>query len=232
MNNQIEEIKNLINESKYTVVITGAGVSMSSGIGDVEHWHLPTVLQMSSEIILKTAPKRYYKAVWKTFLEPIFNNGASITHKKLAELEKENKIQEIITTNIDHLHSLAGSKNVAEIQGSFAINKCLKCGKKYNDINIWNDGKVPICDCGGKICAFPIYAHVGQLKEEAEKARRWVKQAELIIVIGANGSYYWSYGNYIRTNTKIVQINPKRTFFDGKSILNIRMKSDEVFELL
>ena len=211
MNNQIEELKNLINESKYTVVITGAGVSMSSGIGDVEHWHLPTVLQMSSEIILKTAPKRYYKAVWKTFLEPIFNNGASITHKKLAELEKENKIQEIITTNIDHLHSLAGSKNVAEIQGSFAINKCLKCGKKYNDINIWNDGKVPICDCGGKICAFPIYA---------------------IIVIGANGSYYWSYGNYIRTNTKIVQINPKRTFFDGKSILNIRMKSDEVFELL
>lgn len=189
MNNQIEELKKLIEESNYTVVITGAGVSMASGIGDVEYWHLPTIMQMSSEIILKIAPKQYYKAIWKSFLEPIFNNGASITHKKLAELEEKNKIQGIITTNIDHLHSIAGTKNVAEIQGSFAVNKCLKCGKEYNDINVWNNGKVPICDCGGKICAFPIYAHVGQLRTEAEKARKWVGKAELIIVIGSNGSY-------------------------------------------
>ena len=54
MNSQIEELKSFINNSNYTIVITGAGVSVSSGIGDVEHWHLPTVLQMSSEIILKT----------------------------------------------------------------------------------------------------------------------------------------------------------------------------------
>ena len=34
-------------------------------------------------------PKRYYKAAWKSFLEPIFNNGATVTHRKLAELENE-----------------------------------------------------------------------------------------------------------------------------------------------
>ena len=232
MNSQIEELKSFINNSNYTIVITGAGVSVSSGIGDVEHWHLPTVLQMSSEIILKTMPKRYYKAAWKSFLEPIFNNSATVTHRKLAELENEGKKQGIITTNIDHLHSIAGSKNVAEIQGSFAVNKCLKCGKQYNDINIWNKGKTPRCECGGVIGAFPIYAHVGQLRTEAEKARRWVELAELIIIIGANGSYYWSYGNHINKNAKIVQINPKKTYFDSKSILNIRKKSDEIFRLL
>ncbi|MBO5004169.1 MAG: NAD-dependent protein deacetylase [Clostridia bacterium] len=232
MDSQIQELKELIDKSRNTVVITGAGVSMSSGIGDVEHWNLGTVLQMSSVTLLKLAPKRYYKAVWKSFLNPIFNNGANITHKKLAELEKENKIQGIITTNIDHLHKLAGSKNVAEIQGSFAVNKCLKCNKRYNDIHIWNNGKVPKCECGGVIGAFPVYAHVGQLIPEAEKARKWIELAELIIVIGANGSYYWSYGNHIKPNAKIVQINPKSTFFDNKSILNIRKKSDEVFSEL
>jgi NAD-dependent deacetylase len=232
LNSQIEELKSFINNSNYTIVITGAGVSVSSGIGDVEHWHLPTVLQMSSEIILKTMPKRYYKAAWNSFLEPIFNNGATVTHRKLAELENEGKIQGIITTNIDHLHSIAGSKNVAEIQGSFAVNKCLKCGKQYNDINIWNKGKTPRCECGGVIGAFPIYAHVGQLRTEAEKARRWVELAELIIIIGANGSYYWSYENHINKNAKIVQINPKKTYFDSKSILNIRKKSDDIFRLL
>lgn len=90
---------------------------------------------------------------------------------------------------------------------------------KYQDVS-----------ANGIIGAFPVYEHVGQLLSEAEKARRWVEQAELIIVIGANGSYYWSYGNHINPNAKIVQINPKHTFFDGKSILNIRKKSDEVFE--
>lgn len=91
--------------------------------------------------------------------------------------------------------------------------------EKYQDANV-----------NGIIGAFPVYAHVGQLLSEAEKARRWVEQAELIIVIGANGSYYWSYGNHINPNAKIVQINPKSTFFDSKSVLNIRQKSDEVFK--
>lgn len=230
MDNKIEQLKNLIENSKYTVVITGAGVSIASGIGDHEHWDFISVLQMSSEIVLKTMPKRYYKAAWKTFLDPMFNIGPSFTHKKLAELESINKIQAIITTNIDHLHTLAGSKNVAEIQGSFAVNKCLKCNKEYNDINIWNKGKTPRCECGGVIGSFPIYSHVGQIRSEAEKARQWVRQAELIIVIGANGSYYWAYCNHINPNAKIVQINPKHTFFDSKSILNIREKSEDVFE--
>ena len=36
----------------------------------------------------------------------------------------------------------------------------------------------------------------------------------------------------INKNAKIVQINPKKTYFDSKSILNIRKKSDEIFRLL
>lgn len=232
MNNEIETMKKLIDNSNNTVVITGAGISTSAGIGDTEHWDLLAVLKMMSTTLMKIAPKKYYNAVWKSFLNQIFNNGPTLTHKKLAELENRNKIQGIITTNIDHLHQLAGSKNVAEIQGSFAVNKCLKCGEYYNDINIWNKGKLPKCKCGGIICAFPVYAHVGQLIPEAEKARKWIELAELIIIIGTNGSYYWSYGNHINPNAKIIQINPKHTFFDNKAILNIRKKSDEIFNEL
>ncbi|MBQ6274378.1 MAG: hypothetical protein IJK63_09170, partial [Oscillospiraceae bacterium] len=47
------------------------------------------------------------------------------THRKLAQLESVGKLQGIITTNIDCLHSIAGSENVAEIQGSFAKNTFL-----------------------------------------------------------------------------------------------------------
>ena len=84
MDNQIEILKEYIEKSNYTVVITGAGVSMSSGIGDFEHWNFSAVLQMSSKFVLQTMPNRYYKASWKSFLDPIFNIGPNITHKKLA----------------------------------------------------------------------------------------------------------------------------------------------------
>ena len=174
MNSQIEELKSFINNSNYTIVITG-----------VEHWHLPTVLQMSSEIILKTMPKRYYKAAWNSFLEPIFNNGATVTHRKLAELENEGKIQGIITTNIDHLHSIAGSKNVAEIQGSFAVNKCLKCGKQYNDINIWNKGKTPRCE--SNICSCRTIKNRGRKSKKMGRTCRtdyhnWSKWFILLVL--------------------------------------------------
>ncbi len=97
----------------------------------------------------------------KGFLDATFINGATIAHKKLYELEQSGKLLGIVTTNIDCMHTVAGNRNVAEIQGSFAINKCLRCNKEYNDVNMWNQGKSPKCLCGGSICAFPVYSHVG-----------------------------------------------------------------------
>ena len=114
----------------------------------------------------------------------MFENGPSIAHRKLAEYERRGLLQGVITTNIDCLHTLAGSRNVAEIQGSFGFNKCLKCGQEYNDVQIWNQGKVPRCEkCGGVIGAFPVYKHIGLLEDEVRKARSFVAQAGFIILI-------------------------------------------------
>ena len=58
----------------------------------------------------------------KAFLNAMFENGPSIAHRKLEEYERRGLLQGVITTNIDCLHTLAGSRNVAEIQGSFGFN--------------------------------------------------------------------------------------------------------------
>lgn len=218
-----------INSSRYTIAITGAGISMSAGIMDFQHMDVPTVMKMSSSAFLKSCPNQYYKAAQKTFLNAMFTSGPTIAHKKLAEFEQQGLLQGIITTNIDCLHTLAGSKNVAEIQGSFGINKCLKCGKIYNDVLIWNKGKAPRCEsCGGIIAPFPVYQHIGLSDSEVRKAQDWAKNAELIIVIGAQGSYSGVYYPHIR-NAKIIQINPKSTQFDEIALLNINEDADDVF---
>ena len=122
MDEQILQLRDYINGSHYTVAITGAGISMAAGIMDFAHMNFPLVLQMSSSAVLKSTPNHYYNMARKAFLDAMFENGPSVAHRKLAEYERRGLLQGIITTNIDCLHTLAGSVNVAEIQGSFGFN--------------------------------------------------------------------------------------------------------------
>lgn len=176
MENEIQVLQHLLNESRFTLVITGAGISVSAGIPSMHGLNLAETMQFISVRLLKSAPEHYYKVARHSFLDAILGNGPTIAHTKLAELETEGKIQGIITTNLDGLHSLAGSKNVAEIQGSFGVNICLNCGKRKDDIRIWNQGKAPRCECGGLYCCYPVYSHVGLLQEAVKKAQSWASQ--------------------------------------------------------
>ena len=229
MDEQILQLQEFIDTSNYTVAITGAGISMSVGIMDMEHMNVFQVMQTSIERMVRARPEHSYKLLQKSFLKAMFVTGPSITHKKLAEFEKRGLFQGVITTNIDYLHTIAGSQNVAEIQGSYGINKCLECEQHYDDVQIWNQGKAPRCKkCNGVIVSFPVYTHIGVSQENYKKAVRWISQAELVIIIGAKGMY-GGYFDYINPQAKVVQINPKQTQFTRTATLNIRKKADEVF---
>jgi len=229
---EIEELEKLIKESKFTVIVTGAGISNASGIHDMEHMNFIEVAQTAMEPLVKMQPERSYKILKKTFLKAMFESGPTITHKKLAELEHNGYIQGIITTNIDCLHTFAGSKKVAEIQGSYGINRCVKCHKHFDDVNIWTHGSAPRCDeCGGIIVSFPTYSSIGLNDTAYSLAEKWMANADLVIIIGAKGAY-GSYFQHIKKSCKIVQINPKSTQFDTMSVMNIKCTADEIFKKL
>ena len=231
MNKEIEALQSAIISANRIVAITGAGISMSAGIKDMEHLDFLSMIQMMSETIFKKNPKHYYKIVRKGFLDATFINGPTVAHKKLAELERSGKLLGIVTTNIDCMHTAAGNKNVAEIQGSFGVNICLKCGKEHNDMNIWNKGVCPKCqECGGAISAFPVHSHVGLYHPAVQQARQWLSNADLILVIASKGMYGGVYFSHINPKAKIIQINPKETEFDRVASVNIRMQADDVFK--
>jgi NAD-dependent deacetylase len=189
-------------------------------------------MQTSLEPMVRALPEHSYKLLQMNFLKAMFVTGPSVTHRKLAELEARGKLQGIVTTNIDCLHSLAGSRNVAEIQGSYGKNKCAKCGQRYDDVQIWNRGKAPRCEkCGGVILSFPVYTHVGMSEEESGLAGRWMSQAELVLVVGSKGMY-GGYLGHISRVARVAQVNPNPTQFDRMAAINIRRESDEVFGLL
>jgi len=229
MDSQVMKLKEYVEGSRYTVAITGAGISFSAGGLNFEQANLQELMPLASEDTLKGEPDKYYRILDKAFLHSMFQVGPSPAHRALTALEERGKLQGIITTNIDCIHTMAGTRHVAEIQGSRGVNKCMGCGRHYDDYSIWNHGQVPRCgDCGEVIWTFPFYSHIGLNDGEVAKARRWISKAELVLVIGANGSYGAAYWSYMNRRAKIVQINPGETQFDGIAALSIKRDADSV----
>ena len=156
----IEKICDILNSSSYVVFLGGAGVSTESGIPDFRSkgglYHKkqkrfsafrPEYL-LSNECLRKK-PEVFFEYYRKNLdarkVEP---NAA---HMALAAMEKEGRLEGIITQNIDGLHQKAGSRNVQEIHGTIWSSHCMSCGKAY-DVNYIFDSaeNVPRCaECGG-----------------------------------------------------------------------------------
>ncbi len=228
---KIQQLYDYIENSHKIVAITGAGISV--GAGGI------TFRQLSKKVhggLLRTNdPKKMFDSFFRDYLEAMFRYQPSFSHYVLADLEKEGKLIGIITTNEDCKHTIAGSKNVAEIQGGFQVNRCSKCGRHYDGYEIWNQhlDKMPQCEvCGGIILPYELYSGIGLYEEAVIKAQDWISQADMLLIIGTNGYYGGAYWDYRRRDAIIVQINPGHTGFDSVADLNIREESDKVFKQL
>ncbi len=236
MDEQSAKLKEYIDTSNYTVAVTGGGISYMYGMRRLkQHAGRAGAMQELSPRHVKKHPEEAYALFKDSFLDATFEKGPSPVHYQLAQLEKQGKLQGIVTQNMDHLHSLAGSTNVAEFMGSFADSVCMECGEEYNDINLWNNGKMPKCSkCGGylmPIC-FDRMGKAGSAKTSLamQKAQDMIGKADLLLVIGTTGFRSDEYLAKLRPSTKIVQINPGVTAFDQVADLNIKMDAEKVLD--
>lgn len=186
--NNTPKLKEMLLASHFTVAITGAGISNSCGIADMEKMNVLNAIETSLAPLVQMHPERSYNLLRKSFLNGIFEKGPSLTHRKISTLEKDGLIQGTITTNIDHLHSLAGSTQVAEIQGSYAINKCSQCGHHNDNIEIWNNGHAPRCSkCNGLMLSFPVYSHVGVYEDDKADPKPVKIKAAVLVILAITG---------------------------------------------
>ncbi|MCD7728233.1 MAG: hypothetical protein LUH57_07810 [Ruminococcus sp.] len=225
---QIGQLAAFIDSSHNIVATTGAGISV--GGGGVTYGQM-LFSNRGAGRMRRSGDS--YSSFLPTYLDNMFSYQPSFGHYALKELEDEGKLLGIITTNVDCMHTIAGSKNVAEIQGSLQVNCCADCGQHYDGYEIWKQDELPRCkSCGGEILPWPLYSHIGLWEEDVRKAREWISQADLILAIGTRGNYgdvYWGYRN---RGAVIIQINPGRTGFDSVAALNIREDCDDVFKKL
>lgn len=226
----MNEIAQIIKNSKNIVVFTGAGISVPSGIPDFRSaegiYNQKSGLTVRPEDIISHSffvsyPDDFFQFYKQKMIYPeALPNKA---HNYFASLEKEDKNVTIITQNIDGLHSLAGSKNVLELHGSIHRNHCQKCHKFYNLKDILKFEKTPKCQCGGI-----IKPDVTLYEEDLDyivltSAMRAINQADLLIVVGTS-LVVQPAASLIRyfLGENIILINKEKTPYDhyAKYVIN------------
>lgn len=228
MKDEYRQLKEYMDQSSRTVVVSGAGISYLYGMRRLKQSvGMMNARRVFSPSYVKKNPEKFYAIMKDAFLDATFVKGPSIVHKQLAKLESQGKIYGIVTQNMDCLHTVAGSKNVVEFQGSFRDNICIDCGERYDDYNIWNQGHMPYCPkCGSPIMPASFS---GVKNDSMSKAIDMISKADLIIVVGTTGFRSDEYLSRMNPNTKLVQINLSETVFDSMADLNIRADAGEVF---
>lgn len=228
----IEKLKNMIDESDKLVFFGGAGVSTASGIPDFRSSHgLYSMVpeEIVSHHFFMEHPKEFFEFY---FDKMVYKNAKpNNCHKYLAELEKHKNVT-IVTQNIDGLHQKAGSKNVIELHGTTLSNHCIKCGKYYSLDEI-DTNKVPRCACGGIIKPDVVLYEEMLDENKIEKAIDAIEKADTLIICGTSLVVYpaASFINYFRGKNLIV-INMSEVSADKRANLVIHDDIDKVFKKL
>jgi len=194
-----DRLAELMRSAGSVVALTGAGVSVPSGIPDFRSpgtglWANVDPMEVAHISVWRRHPERFWSFYGQRFalLDGKRPNGA---HRALAALEGAGRLDAVITQNIDGLHAAAGSREVIEVHGSIATASCLACGQRYSlaetraRLEAAEDG-VPRCDCGAVLK--PDVVLFGELLDEAAMARAssLAAGADLLLCIGSSLEVY------------------------------------------
>ncbi|OWA36571.1 NAD-dependent protein deacylase [Saccharibacillus sp. O16] len=190
-----EQLAEWIKSADRIVFFGGAGTSTESGIPDFrsagglyeqEQDEFPySPEDMLSRDFFYQQPEMFYQFYRRKMLYPDAQPNAM--HLLLADLERQGKLNAVITQNIDGLHQKAGSRRVLEVHGSVLRNTCTECGAHYGLEVVTESEGIPRClVCGGAIK--PDVVLYGEMLDTSvlEAAVEAVLEADLMLVGGTS----------------------------------------------
>jgi NAD-dependent deacetylase len=193
-----EELAGLIRSSERVVALTGAGVSVPSGIPDFRTpgkglWAKVDPMAVATIDAFHRDTKRFWD-----FYRPRFHDLAdkepNPAHTALAALERRGLLQAVITQNIDQLHRKAGSEDVIEVHGSIATASCTSCSASYPLDRVESlfdtDGIATCTCCAGKVK--PDVVLFGEMlpADAMLRAEELCSAADLLLCVGSSLEVY------------------------------------------
>jgi NAD-dependent deacetylase len=176
------------------VALTGAGISVPSGIPDFRTpetglWANVDPMEVAHIDVFERDPARFW-SYYRPRFQSLGDKRPNGAHRALGELERRGLVEGVITQNIDRLHRAGGSRNVVEVHGSIETSSCTRCATSYelDEVDaLFDETGVALCSsCGGAVK--PDVVLFGELLPESAmvRSRDLAERAQLMICIGSS----------------------------------------------
>jgi NAD-dependent deacetylase len=193
------EVAELIHDAGSVVALTGAGISVPSGIPDFRSpgtglWANVNPMEVAHINVFRRDPQRFWRFYGDRF-HTLADKRPNAAHAALATLEAAGLLDAVITQNIDRLHAKAGSRELIEVHGTIDHSSCPACGARYALADVrtrraGDDAGIPRCDCAEAlkpdVVLFGEYLPVDALV----RAEQLAAGADLLLCIGSSLEVY------------------------------------------
>ncbi len=220
---------------KKTIALTGAGISVASGIpafrGMGGLWEKYDPEEYATIEAFHKDPAKVWQML-KEFKEVIEKARPNPAHLALAKLEQLGYLRAIITQNVDGLHQEAGNTNVIEFHGNNRQVVCLKCGSKYPSKNLVLEKLPPSCACGGVLKPDAVFFGEPIPWEALSRSHSEAQSCHVVLVIGTSAVVEPAASiPYIarRAGAKIIEVNPERAL---SADIFLRGPAEEIMPML
>jgi NAD-dependent deacetylase len=184
------EAADLLRPSRRAAALTGAGISVESGIPDFRStdglWAHFDPMEYATISAFKRDPAKVW-VMLREMDEILVRARPNPAHRALAELEQRGHVLGVITQNVDNLHQAAGSKNVVEYHGNAHRFACLHCHNTWPREAL-DFGRLPLlCRCGGLIKPDVVFFGEAIPAEAGAEAEALALGCDLLLLIGTSG---------------------------------------------
>lgn len=194
----IKQAKELVAKSRKIIALTGAGISVDSGIPDFRSegglWERYDPHEYATVESFMRNPTKFW-TMGRELAETILKAEPNSAHESLAKLEKDGKLIGVITQNIDNLHQAAGSERVVELHGNYLRAYCIECNAEYVGETVHQsvvNGEIPPrCEkCNGVLKSEAILFGEPLPETAMSEAAELCRTTDLILVIGTSLTIY------------------------------------------
>lgn len=239
----IRDAAAVIVESEYVTCLTGAGISVESGIrpfrGPGGLWTEKGEPSMDGYRRFLNDPKAY----WERRMEHVGEFGLSLKNKDpnpghiaLARLEEIGVLRSLVTQNIDNLHNLAGSVNVLEIHGNSSLLRCIDCSTRWGGDEFEVKELPPTCPhCDGAIKTDTVMFGEPIPSEVLSRCFEEAERSDCMIVAGTTATVTPAANLPLivrRNGGRLVEVNILETEISHACDVNIFTPSGESLPLL
>jgi NAD-dependent deacetylase len=227
----------LLSAAERVVVLTGAGISTDSSIPDFRG---PNGVWTKNPAAEKMATLEHYvrdpevrRRAWQSRLtSPVWEAQPNAGHRALVGLETAEKLELLVTQNIDGLHHAAGSdpSRIVEIHGSIREVVCLGCDDRapmqvaLERVRAGEDD--PSCrDCGGILKSSTISFGQSLVATDLARAQMAAEACDLLLAVGSTLGVY-PIANVVpmakMTGARVVIVNGSPTEMDDLADVVVR----------